>query len=423
VTAPTSTGSYSDDNVGGGGSQVVDNDSSSPSVSTGSYLDNLGIGGYGTLRGTPASTPVSTGSYLDNNVGVSRVSGCTLESAPASSANYLDNLGRGGNETLGDTSTSASASNESCLSDNIRGGGSRGSGSASASTSASTGSYLDSIGGGAATKISADTSTSSQALTGSYLDKLGEGGSPISGGAMASAPGSTDSYLQAISEDCNVDSPSAECGAAIMNYLVALSSGTVAPSPATGAAITSYIDALGRNAPPTPTTMSAPKTSAVAVMSYLDRISSGEINASASAVAVTNYLRSLLTSAVALPSNAECIVTCLDSIADSRTATLDVDISTNTGTLPGASMAPPSPSAPPTKSDFIPVSSSSFHLAIWQDCNADAPSAECGAAISNYLEAVSTGTTTLSLAAEAAITSYLDALSGKASSKDIPPLR
>ena len=62
-----------------------------------------------------------------------------------------------------------------------------------------------------------------------------------------------------------------ECGAAITNYLDALSSQTAAPLPATGAAITSYLDALSSKASHVRT------TSAAAVTSYLDGLNSGAI--------------------------------------------------------------------------------------------------------------------------------------------------
>jgi hypothetical protein len=159
----------------------------------------------------------------------------------------------------------------------------------------------------------------------SHMDQMDD---TILNGAAAPLSGS---YLEAISEKCDADKPSEPCGAAITNYLDALSSNQVAPS-ATGAAITSYLDSLSRKS------LVGTPTSATAVTRYLDGLFSGAIASPKSSAAVTSYLEAISSGSEAAPLNAGAIKSYLDALSRGSTTAVSpgAGVPSYTDTLNGA---------------------------------------------------------------------------------------
>ena len=230
----------------------------------------------------------------------------------------------------------------------------------------------------------------------SYLDAVSSGGIPPPSSAeeinsmMYSILETMKlpSYIEAVQEVCDPDEADAveKCAPAITKYIDAISSGAESPNVEGTVAISSYLDALASNAADDSTAGNT-ISSGPAVSSYLDNVSSGTVSAPSSD-GVSSYLDALSSGEVQAPTTSSSIPSYMDALLPSKS-----------------------------------TEKKSYLDAMTEVCNAkdDESIEKCAPAMTNYLDAVSSGTESPVPAGTSAISSYLDALSDTATSGSSGP--
>jgi len=247
--------------------------------------------------------------------------------------------------------------------------------------------------------------------------------------------------METMSEACDVNAANPACAEAISDYLYSLSAGAVQPQFEFSAAISSYLDSLSYGHSATSS------TSAEAVTGFLDDLANGQA-AAPSVEAIESYLEALSTGQAATPAEGSNIISYLSRfdpvpIQESEpepTAMFPTDSGTGVGPDSyldstsfmdsvgdgTASAVPTTPMGtwPASYDDNTPSGLEQddsiggggraiYANTLTEACNAKAPSEQCSAAISNYLDALSVGTVEPTRDCADAITNHVDSISTK----------
>jgi len=225
--------------------------------------------------------------------------------------------------------------------------------------------------------------------------------------------------LQTIEEVCDPDEPKTaveDCGEAVKDYLDAVSEGSEDVEPEAPAVIGSYIDALSssnENVAPGKGRDASPATSRPAVASYLTELSTGSLRPPPS-TGVTSYLDAVSSGETSIPKSATDINSMMGSPPPAGRTNLPATGGAYLDAIGQVSRAPETGISSttlvyPSQATKAPRS---YSDTICQECNIDAPSESCVAAISSYLDALAMGAVEQDREANSAIASHIELLTG-----------
>ena len=283
----------------------------------------------------------------------------------------------------------------------------------------------------------------------SYLETMHEVvDQTYSVGAVSEPKGSivdgVPSYLDsALSEACDANRSTQDCVPAIGSYLDALSSGAAVPTTVGATAITGYLDSISGGAATSTGGAGIPsyhdaldgaspggESSGPAVVRYLSALADGSVEAP-SVPDIKNYLDALSSGGIAPPSSEghfEIFGVKASSEGSGMPAYHDA-LAGGVGSGSGGAGIPSyldtiSEVCAPSYKDSAEVAEACDAIVdgvpnyldstVSEVCDGDAPTKECAPALTNYLDALSSGAAVPTSLGAAAITSYLDSISGGA---------